>query len=528
VTRPKVVVAEAIAAAGIDALAAECEVDVAVGASRDEVLQRVHDAQGLIVRSATRVDAEMIAAAPSLQVIGRAGIGVDNIDLDAATRSGVLVVNAPDANTISAAEHTMALLLAQARRIPEADRSLRAGAWERKRFEGVELHGKTLGVLGLGRIGTLVTQRASAFGMRIMAYDPYVSEDRARRLGVELADLATVFAEADFITIHLPRTRETEGLIDAAAIAAMKPRVRIINVARGGIVDEEALAAAVADGRVAGAAIDVFAVEPITESPLFAHPQIVVTPHLGASTVEAQDKAGTSVAVAVAEALRGELVLSAVNIDLGPQVSDEVRPFLPLAERLGAIFVGFARGVPAELTVCAMGRVAEFPLRPLALATLKGMLASVSDEPVTYVNAPLLAESRGVHIREEAVPEAADYHSLIRLTGTVDGKHREIAGTFMDRKGPVLVQVAEYEIELPITEHLLLVRNEDIPGVIGRVGTYLGEIGANIANMVVGRNPAGKAAMMGLNLDAALDEAGVDGILALKGVAAARFIALGR
>ena len=288
----------------------------------------------------------MMAAAPHLQVVGRAGVGVDNIDLEAATRAGVLVVNAPNANTISAAEHTMALLLAQARRISEADASLRSGAWERKRFGGVELHAKTLGVVGLGRIGTLVAQRASAFGMRILAYDPYVSEERARRLGVELGGLAEVFATADFITIHLPRTKDTEGLVDAEMLATMKPTARLINVARGGIVDEDALAAAVRAGTIGGAAIDVFAVEPTTASPLFDLPQVVVTPHLGASTQEAQDKAGISVAESVADALRGELVLAAVNIDLGPHVSDDIKPFLPLTEWLGRIFIGFAKGLP--------------------------------------------------------------------------------------------------------------------------------------------------------------------------------------
>lgn len=522
--RPKVVIAEPIAEAGIDLLRETCEVDVAIGA--DDLLDRLADAAAIIVRSATQVDRTAIEAAPKLEVIGRAGIGVDNIDLEAATDHGVLVVNAPNANTISAAEHTMALILSQARRVPEADATLRQGKWDRKRFEGVELHGKTLGVLGLGKIGTLVAQRASAFGMRILGYDPYVSQERARRIGVELADLDTVFAESDFITIHLPKTRETENLIDAAAIARMRAGVRIINVARGGIIDEQALADAITAGKVAGAAVDVFAEEPTTTSPLIGLPEVVVTPHLGASTREAQDKAGIAVAESVAAALRGELVLSAVNLDLGPSVSDTVRPFLPLAEQLGAIFCSFAHGLPAELDVCVQGRLAEEPVRPIALAALRGALGVISDTPVSYVNAPVIAERRGVSVKEEAQPEATDYQSVVCISGTVDGRERTIAGTYMERKGPVLIDVDGYDIEVPIADRLLLIRNDDVPGVIGRVGTFLGERGINIADMVVGRDPSGAAAMMGLVVDSALSDADMDELLRLGGVNSARYIDL--
>jgi D-3-phosphoglycerate dehydrogenase len=302
-SRPKVVVAEAIAEAAVERLEKWCDVEVVVGAGRDELIAALADAVALVVRSATQVDAEMIAAAPMLEVIGRAGVGLDNIDVEAATSRGIVVVNAPDASTISAAEHTMALLLAQARRIPEADASLRAGRWERSQLQGVELYGKTLGILGLGRIGAQVAQRARAFGMRLVAFDPFVIDEKADEIGVELCSLDDVLAEADFLTIHAPRTAETAGLIDREALAKMKPTARIINVARGGILDEEALAAAIANGTIAGAAIDVFAAEPTTESPLFEYPQVVVTPHLGASTREAQYRAGTSVVDAVVDAL---------------------------------------------------------------------------------------------------------------------------------------------------------------------------------------------------------------------------------
>jgi D-3-phosphoglycerate dehydrogenase len=456
-------------------------------------------------------------------VVGRAGIGVDNIDLPAATKAGILVANAPNANTISAAEHTMALMLAQARQVAQADASLRGGTWDRKRFRGVELHGKTLGVVGLGRIGTLVAQRASSFGMRIIAFDPYVSEDRARRLGIDLCGLDEVIADADFITIHLPRNRETEGLIGAEAFSKMKPTARIVNVARGGIVDEAALAEAIDAGRVAGAAFDVFAEEPTTDSPLFALSEVTVTPHLGASTQEAQDKAGVSVAESVAAALRGELVLAAVNIDLGARAGDAIKPYLPIAESLGRIFVAFSKGLPSTMVVKSMGRLAEEPVHPIALAVLKGALATVSDEPVSYVNAPLLAEARGVSVDEVASPESEVYQSLISLSGDVDGMARSVCGTFMGRKGAVLTEVDGYEIELPITPHILLVRNEDVPGVIGRVGTYLGDAGLNIADMAVGRHRSG-GAMMGLSLDGPLSDDDVATILQLDGVAAARYI----
>ncbi|KAA3635411.1 MAG: phosphoglycerate dehydrogenase [Armatimonadetes bacterium] len=524
--RRKVIVAEAIAEAGISTLEAECDVIDLVGADRSTVLASLGDAAALIVRSATQVDREMIEAGPFLEVIGRAGIGVDNIDLDAATEHGVLVVNAPNANTISAAEHTMALLLAQARRVAEADHSLREGRWDRKLFQGMELHGKTLGILGLGKIGTLVAQRASSFGMHIIAYDPYISPERARRLGVVLLPLDAVFATADVLTVHLPRTADTENIINAESIATMKDGVRIINVARGGIVNEADLADALLSGKCGGAAVDVFDTEPTTDSPLFGIPQVTVTPHLGASTKEAQDKAGIAVAHAVAEALTGQLVLSAVNLDLGPTVSAEVKPFLALAEQLGRIFVVHAKGLPSELVVTAKGHLAHEPVRPLALSALKGALAGASDGAVSYVNAPLIAAAKGVTVVEEAQPDVEDYQSVIRLSGFVGGRERTVAGTFMSRKGAVLVGIDDYAVEVPLTHHMLLVRNDDSPGCIGRVGTYLGDLGHNIADMVVGRSSNGTGAMMGIALEAVLDAASVEGIRGLDGIAAVRYIEL--
>ncbi len=524
----KVVVAEEIAEAGIVRLRQCCEVDLAVGVDRSELLQRLADASGLVVRSATRVDAEMIAAAPGLKVIGRAGIGVDNIDIEAATKAGVLVVNAPAANAMSAAEHTMALLLSQARRVPEADRSVRAGGWERKRLKGVELYGKTLGVVGLGQIGTIVAQRGAAFGMKVIVYDPFVSEDRVKRAGAEAREsLAELLAESDFVTIHVPRNRETESLIDAEALAAAKPGVRIVNTSRGGIVDEAALADAVRSGRVAGAALDVFATEPPEGSPLFELPEVVLTPHLGASTVEAQDKAGTDVAASVAAALRGELVPNAVNLDLGHEIPDELIPFLPVAEHLAAVFVVLAQGLPEELSVRVEGRLAESNCKPLSLAVLKSALSRVSAEHVTYVNALALAGAHGISLVEEYTSMVSDYVSVIRLSGVVGGEVYEVSGTLVGRKGPALVGALDHEIELPLSANTVLLLNKDVPGVIGRVGTYLGELGVNIGNMVVGRSHhTGAAAAMGLNVDRPLLEEEVEGLRQVAGIAKAWFVDL--
>lgn len=516
--KPRVIVAEEIAEAGLVLLLSAAEVDLAIRASRPDLLARLPGAAGLVVRSATRVDAELIAAAPALRVVGRAGTGTDNIDLDAATRAGILVVNAPNANALSAAEHTMALLLSVARRVPEADRSVRSGGWERRRLGGVELAGKTLGIVGLGRIGSLVAERARAFGMSLVAYDPFVSGELARAAGVELvSDLADLMGRSDFVTLHVPLTAETRGLVGAEALEWARPGLRLVNTARGGVVDEEALAAGLRSGRVAGAALDVFTDEPPVGSPLLSFPQVVVTPHLGASTAEAQARAGVEVAAAVVAALRGELVPTAVNVDLGSGMPDEWQPFLPVAEALGATFVALARGLPAELAVGVAGELGGFSCRPLSLAALKGALGRVSETPVTYVNALLLAEAHGVRLVEHSSLEAAGYASVVRLAGEVGGETVTVAGTVLPRRGPALVEVLGREIELPLSERLLLILHEDLPGVIGRVGTFLGERGVSIADLVVGR-PGAAPGLIGLAVDRRLDDEEVAGLRALAGV----------
>src|SRR6478735_10480892 len=397
----RVLVTEQLADSGLEAMrGAGLDVDVRLGLSPEALLDAVRGAAALVIRSATQVTAEVLEAADELVVVGRAGIGLDNVDVEAATRRGVMVVKTPQSNVLSAAEHTIALLLAQARNVPQADRDLRSGSWNRSRWEGVELYGKTLGVVGLGRVGVLVAQRAHAFGMRLAAYDPYVSDERARQLGIQLMPtLEDLVALADFLRIHSPRTPETIGLIGRDVLAKAKPTLRIVNTARGGIVDEEALDEALREERIAGAALDVFDEEPTTESPLFALENVVVTPHLGASTTEAQDKAGQTIAEQVVPALRGDFVPYAVNV-AATEASETVRPFLPLAERLGTLFTALAGAVPDTLEVTYEGEIADYDCRVLTLAITRGVLAPVVDEPVSFVNAPQLAQMRGLDIRE--------------------------------------------------------------------------------------------------------------------------------
>ncbi|MCE7884490.1 MAG: phosphoglycerate dehydrogenase [Actinobacteria bacterium ATB1] len=525
----KVLVTEKIADAGLQLLSdAGHEVSVELELSPDELLGHVADADALIVRSATQVTRDVISAAPVLKVVGRAGIGVDNIDLGAATAAGILVVNAPTSNVVSAAEHTMALLLAQARNLGQADATLREGKWERKRLEGVELYGKTLGILGLGRVGSLVAERALAFGMHVLAYDPFVSEERARVLGVELAgSVDEVLSRADMITVHLPRTPETEGLIDADAIARMKPGVRLVNVARGGIVDEAALAEALRTGRVGGAGIDVFDVEPCTDSPLFSEPAAVVSPHLGASTVEAQDRAGITIAEQVVAALAGEFVEYAVNVDIGRDVSEEVSRHLPVAEALGRFFAAYAGGVGDSVELEVAGALAEHDTRALVLAVLKGLFNRVTEEPVTFVNAPQVAESRGLEVREVTSSRSVDRVNLLTVRGKVHGRDYSVQGAYSGAHRQVrIVGVDEFQIELPPSQYMAVISNDDRPGVIGAVGTILGESGINIANMAVGRHEAEPYAMMGVNLDRYPPDDVQDTIRKSPGILDARFLEL--
>src|SRR4051812_16727851 len=522
----RVLVAEPLADSGLDAMrAAGLEVEVKTGLSPDELCVALPGVSALVIRSATQVTAEVLAAGTDLIVVGRAGIGLDNVDVAAATKQGVMVVNAPQSNILSAAEHTLALLLSQARNVPQANADLKTGQWNRSKWEGVELHGKTLGIVGLGRVGVLVAQRAHAFGMRLVAYDPFVSGERARQLGVRLVDsMNELVAASDFLTIHATKTPDTVGLVNAGVLARAKPGMRLINAGRGGIVDEDALADAIRDGRLGGAAIDTFAKEPTTESPLFALDNVVVTPHLGASTVEAQDKAGETIAEQVVLALRGDFVPFAVNV-AASEASESVRPFLPLAERVGRLFTGLAGGAPGTLHIEYEGEIADYDCRVLTLSVLKGVLAPVVDEPVSFVNAPQIAEHRGISVRETKSSDARDYVNLIVVRGD-QGTH--VAATlFGKQQAPRIVGIDGHSVDLPPARYMLVVHNEDVPGVIGKVSTVLGDVPINISDMDVGQSPSGEAALMVIATETPVPAKVVEAVTRQPGVQSARAIELG-
>jgi D-3-phosphoglycerate dehydrogenase len=498
----RVLVTEPLSDPGLDLLRADFQVDVRPDLATGDLAGEIGPYDALVIRSATQVPAAVFEAATNLKVVARAGIGLDNVDVEAATRRGVMVVNAPQSNVISAAEQTLALLLAQARNIPQAHAALRAGAWERSRWEGVELAGKTIGVIGLGRVGALVAARAAGFGMRVIAYDPYVSAERSKEMGVDaMPSLEALLVQSDFITIHLPRTPETEGLIGAHEMGLMKRGARLVNTARGGIVDEEALAKAIEDGHLGGAALDVFALEPTIDSPLFSLESVVVTPHLGASTKEAQDKAGTTVAEMVRLALKGEFVPYAVNVSAGAEVAEVVRPYVPLAERIGWLVAGLAGGGVRSIVAAYLGRIAEHDTRVLTLAALKGILGRSVNEPVSFVNAPMLARDRGLVVSEMRSTVSQDYVSLISLRAETDEGPISMRGTIIGKTSERIVEVDGFDIEVTPAEHMVFFTYRDRPGIIGKVGTILGDHDINIATMDVGRKSEAGDAIMCITVD---------------------------
>ncbi len=491
--RAKVLVKEQIGDSGVALLREHFDVDLGIDWSEEELAERIGAYDGIVIRSATKMTAELIARAARLKAIGRAGVGVDNVDVDAATQRGIVVANAPESNVVTAAEHTMALLLALARNIPQAYASLTAGKWERSKFSGVELYEKTLGILGFGRIGQLVAGRARGFGMHVLAFDPFVSAERYRELGVEkAASPAEIYAQADFITIHLPKTPETEGFVDAGAFAAMREGARVLNVARGGLIDEDALKDALDSGKLAGAALDVFPSEPMTEHPLFGYPNVVVTPHLGASTAEATDRAGYQSAEQVVAALTGGVVSTAVNIPaIGAEDMEMLGPFLPLARRLGRLAMELAEGSSVERIEAAfLGRIADFDTRLLGLAVIVGALQGRTEEQVNLVNAPTMAQQRGIVFEERAVSEAQDFNELIRVTVIAGGERVAVAGTGMGpQQAPHLVEVQGRRLTIELAPYVTVFRYEDLPGMIGRVGTIFGAHGINISSATVGHTP---------------------------------------
>ncbi len=525
----KVLITEKLADRGVELLREEFEVDVLLGLSPEELLEKIGAYDGLIIRSATRVTAEVIEAAPNLKAIGRAGIGVDNIDLEAATKRGILVANAPESNTVAAAEHTLGLMLAAARRIPAADATLRAGEWKRSAFKGVEVAEKTLGLIGLGHVGSIVARGARGMGMRVLAYDPYVSEDRIRSMNTEKAEsVDEVLGSADFVSLHVPRTPQTTGMIDSAALEKMKPTAYLINVARGGIVDETDLYNALKEGQIAGAALDVYAEEPTTDSPLFALPNVVVTPHLGASTAEAQDRAGITAAEQVATALRGAVPVHAINapVPMG-EGAEFVARFSGLCEALGSLLYQLTDRPGSHLRIEYHGEIADFDTRLLDVSAQKGLLAPMVHEPLNFVNTPALARDRGLRVETAKTSESPDYTSLVVLSLESEEGGNTVSGTLVGpRHQPRLIGALGFDVDVMPERYMLFIRNEDVPGMIGKVGTTLGEYGINIGNMAVGRGKPGSRAAMAVTVDEPVSQEVIDRLLAIPGFTDARAVTL--
>ena len=504
-TKPVVLIAEELSPATVEALGPDFEIRHCDGADRSQLLAALPGADAVLIRSATQMDPEAIAAGQQLKVIARAGVGLDNVDVKAATQAGVMVVNAPTSNIVSAAELAVALLLSAARNIVPANLALKNGEWKRSKYNGVELSEKTVGIVGLGRIGVLVAQRLSAFGVKLIAYDPYVQPARAAQIGVRLVPLDELMRESDFITVHLPKTPETAGLIGEEQLKLAKPTMYLVNAARGGIVDEDALYRAISEGRVAGAGLDVYAKEPCTDSPLFGLETVVATPHLGASTDEAQEKAGISVAKSVRLALAGELVPDAVNVQ-GGILAEPIRPLLPVAERLGAIASGLADGAVQRIDVEVRGEVADLDVRVLELGALKGLIQGLVHDPVSYVNAPVLAQQRGVEVALTTDKDSDDHRNLVRVRLTLsDGAWVSVAGTVSGPKDVAkLVEVDRFDVDVPISEHMVFFRYHDRPGVVGTVGRILGEADVNIGGMQVSREESGEHSVIVLTVDQAV------------------------
>lgn len=502
-TKPVVLIAEELSPATVEALGPDFDVRVVDGTDRPALLEAVHSANAILVRSATQVDAEVLAAAPNLKVIARAGVGLDNVDIKGATAAGVMVVNAPTSNIISAAELTCGHILSLARHIPAAHAALAEGKWKRSAYTGTELYEKTIGIIGLGRIGALIAERMKAFGTKVVAYDPYVTSARAQQLGVQLLSLDELIETSDFITIHMPKTPETTGMIGAAQLKAMKPTAYVINVARGGLIDEDALYEALTNNVIAGAGLDVFVSEPPTGSPLLGLPNVITTPHLGASTDEAQEKAGISVAKSVRLALSGELVPDAVNV-AGGVIDPYVRPAIPLVEKLGQVFSGLAHTSPlTSVDVEVRGEITQFDTSVLKLAALKGIFTNVVSESVSYVNAPLLAEQRGIEVRTLSEEESPEYRTVLTIRGALsDGTQISVSGTLAGIKQvEKIVEINGYEVDVPIDDHLIVMQYIDRPGIVAVYGKEFGDAQINIAGMQIARQNLGGKALSILTVD---------------------------
>jgi len=526
---PKVLVADPIAPEGIEILKTVAEVDVKTGLPKEELAAIIGDYDALAVRSETKVTADIIAKATKLKIIGRAGVGVDNIDVEAATNRGILVVNSPEGNTLAAAELTVAMLLALARNIAPADQALRGGKWDRKKYMGSEVYGKTLGVVGLGKIGREVVSRLQAFGMSVLGYDPYLKPEQAESLGIKLVDLDTLYRESDYITVHTPKTKETTGMINREKLALMKPTVRLINCARGGIIDEAALAEAAKAGQIAGAAVDVFTVEPAAaDNPLLGVPNILTTPHLGASTEEAQVNVALDIAEQIVEVLNGKPARAAVNM---PSVSADMlgrlQPYLTLAEKIGSLHAQLTSSPISEVEVVYAGDFESLPTVHLTRAVLKGLLDPIVPESVNYVNAPALAAARGIKITESRTPASGEGGGCVLTVRKRGGSHdREICGTVFSRDNIRILYIDGYRVDIRPSGPMLVTQHTDRPGVIGKVGTLLGEAGINIAGMHVGRESEGQGALMVLKLDTPTSEGLLEQIRQIDGMETVRLVQL--
>ena len=523
----RVLVKEKIAESGVDLLRANFEVDLGLEMGPEELLEAIPGYDAILIRSATKLTADLIEAAERLKVIGRAGTGVDNVDIEAATRRGIIVANAPESNSIAAAEHTMALMLALCRNVPQAHDSLVAGRWDRADFKGAELYGKTLGVFGFGRIGQLVAKRAQAFEMEVVAFDKFVSAERFRELGVEGAEhRSEIFERAEIITLHLPKTPDTAGWINAEAIAEMRDGVRIVNCARGELIDLDALLGGLESGKLAGAALDVFPEEPFTSHPVFERRDVVVTPHLGASTAEAQDRAGLVTAEQVTAALRGAVVTNAVNIAaVRPEEMEALAPFVPLCEKLGRLAQGLGSGSVDRVTAEFRGRLADYDTRLLGIAALVGILSGHTEEPVNLVNAPQMADGRGIELVETKDAVSEDFTELVTVRIDSGDAAVEVAGTGVGpRNEPYLVSAWGESFFLPFDDHISVFRYSDQPGMIGRVGTVFGEEGVNIISAAVGAEAGGDLAVMAMTTDAPVRAATIARIRDLDGFFAGRSV----
>jgi D-3-phosphoglycerate dehydrogenase / 2-oxoglutarate reductase len=535
--RAKVLVAEKIGDPGVELLREHFDVELGVGWSRDELARRIGGYEGILIRSATKLDDELIVKARRLRAVGRAGVGVDNVDVPAATKRGIVVANAPQSNVITAAEHTMALLLALARNIPQAHASLTSGKWDRSKFSGIELYEKTLGIMGFGRIGQLVAHRALSFGMKVIAFDPYVAAERYRELGVEKAERSDdVYAVADFLTLHLPNTPDTRGWLDAEALGKCKDGVRVLNVARGPLVVDEDLRTALDSGKVGGAALDVFQSEPVTDHPLFAYANVIVTPHLGASTTEATDRAGYQAAEQVIAALTGGVVTTAVNVPaIPPEDMDVLGPFVPLCRALGRIAVELAAGSSVDRVQTEfLGRIAERDTRLLGIQVLLGVLQGHTEEEVNDVNAPTMAEERGIELEETKRTVVRDYTDLVRVRVTSGAASVRVAGTIIGRRNhPHLLEAWGQRFDVQLEDHITIFRYRDLPGMLGRVGMTFGEHGINIVSAAVGRQPEdaqtsddGRLAAMTITTDSAVPRELVEEIVAGDGFEEGRTVSL--